>query len=218
MRELTTLVHQDIYLDRNGNPLIQMKGPFGAPSQEFIRYSELLLISAGMGATPFSSILKSLIDARQYSRVYNNFVIFFYKSHCSPLKVTFWWTTRSYEKFQWFLKTLAKLSGRNLVCEIKLFQTSPDPETRRKFRTLRLRLLLKFLNLDELLDDLDTKYDSTLRKHSEIFRPRFGFLLTEYVPLFFLFIVSTFLGQNPSRKEDRSILLRTSIYEPILIG
>lgn len=43
-------------------PEILIKGPYGAPAQDFKDYDILLLIGLGIGATPFISILKDLLS------------------------------------------------------------------------------------------------------------------------------------------------------------
>lgn len=43
-------------------PKILVKGPYGAPAQNYRKYDILLLIGLGIGATPFISIVKDLIN------------------------------------------------------------------------------------------------------------------------------------------------------------
>lgn len=43
-------------------PKILIKGPFGAPAQDYKKYDILLLIGLGIGATPFISIIKDLLN------------------------------------------------------------------------------------------------------------------------------------------------------------
>ncbi|XP_010696449.1 putative respiratory burst oxidase homolog protein H [Beta vulgaris subsp. vulgaris] len=40
---------------------IMIKGPYGAPAQNYKKYDIILLIGLGIGATPFISILKDLL-------------------------------------------------------------------------------------------------------------------------------------------------------------
>jgi respiratory burst oxidase len=37
-------------------------GPYGSPAQDYSKYDVLLLVGLGIGATPFISILKDLIN------------------------------------------------------------------------------------------------------------------------------------------------------------
>lgn len=43
-------------------PKIFIKGPFGAPAQNYKKYDILMLIGLGIGATPFISIMKDLLN------------------------------------------------------------------------------------------------------------------------------------------------------------
>lgn len=42
-------------------PQIYIKGPYGAPTQNYKKYDVLLLIGLGVGATPMISILKDVL-------------------------------------------------------------------------------------------------------------------------------------------------------------
>ncbi|CAI0548558.1 unnamed protein product [Linum tenue] len=44
-------------------PTILVKGPFGAPAQNYKKFDILLLVGLGIGATPFISIIKDLLNA-----------------------------------------------------------------------------------------------------------------------------------------------------------
>lgn len=43
-------------------PQILIKGPYGAPAQNYKKYDILLLIGLGIGATPFISIIKDILN------------------------------------------------------------------------------------------------------------------------------------------------------------
>ncbi|MQM04978.1 hypothetical protein Taro_037786 [Colocasia esculenta] len=43
-------------------PKLLIDGPYGAPSQDYTKYDVLLLVGLGIGATPFISILKDLLN------------------------------------------------------------------------------------------------------------------------------------------------------------
>ena len=43
-------------------PKLLVDGPYGAPAQDFRNYDVLLLVGLGIGATPFISILKDLLN------------------------------------------------------------------------------------------------------------------------------------------------------------
>lgn len=43
-------------------PKLLIDGPYGAPAQDYMKYDVLLLVGLGIGATPFISILKDLLN------------------------------------------------------------------------------------------------------------------------------------------------------------
>jgi respiratory burst oxidase len=43
-------------------PRLLVDGPYGAPAQDFRNYDVLLLIGLGIGATPFISIVRDLLN------------------------------------------------------------------------------------------------------------------------------------------------------------
>lgn len=43
-------------------PRLLVDGPYGAPAQDYQNYDVLLLVGLGIGATPFVSILKDLLN------------------------------------------------------------------------------------------------------------------------------------------------------------
>lgn len=43
-------------------PKLKIDGPYGAPAQDYRKYDVLLLVGLGIGATPFISILKDLLN------------------------------------------------------------------------------------------------------------------------------------------------------------
>lgn len=52
----------DIFCCSIRYPKILIRGPFGAPAQNYKKYDILLLIGLGIGATPFISIIKDLLN------------------------------------------------------------------------------------------------------------------------------------------------------------
>jgi len=69
-------------------PRVMIDGPFGSASEDFTNYETVLLIGAGIGVTPFASILKSIwyrmnnfTDAKRtrLSKVFSRSSIFFRK-------------------------------------------------------------------------------------------------------------------------------------------
>lgn len=51
---------------------VAIDGPFGTASEDVFRYEVVMLVGAGIGVTPFASILKSV----WYKRIQNNQDVF----------------------------------------------------------------------------------------------------------------------------------------------
>ncbi|KAL4130579.1 hypothetical protein PRIC2_006575 [Phytophthora ramorum] len=90
-------------------PIINVDGPMGAPAQDYTRYREVVLIGAGIGVTPFASILRSIMHQWESYRC----------PHCRHVrfppnfqlrKIYFYWVTREQESLTWFTNTMNQLS------------------------------------------------------------------------------------------------------------
>ncbi|KAK9094855.1 hypothetical protein Scep_026324 [Stephania cephalantha] len=113
-------------------PKLSIDGPYGAPAQEYRNYDVLLLVGLGIGATPFISILKDLLnnlikieeqlDINMGSRKVahhgngpansNSFNKISPKRR-KPMKTTnayFYWVTREQGSFDWFKGVMNEIS------------------------------------------------------------------------------------------------------------
>uniref|UniRef100_A0A2N9GUU5 Uncharacterized protein n=1 Tax=Fagus sylvatica TaxID=28930 RepID=A0A2N9GUU5_FAGSY len=126
---------------RKSLPKLLIDGPYGAPAQDYRKYDVLLLVGLGIGATPFISILKDLLnniikmeeeeedlvsDANRESDLSNgstdspmaNKVC---PKRKKPLKTTnayFYWVTREQGSFDWFkgvMNEVADLDQRGVI-------------------------------------------------------------------------------------------------------
>lgn len=52
---------QAVISRENEYPKIYMDGPYGATSQDYVKYDIVVLVGLGIGATPFISILKDVL-------------------------------------------------------------------------------------------------------------------------------------------------------------
>lgn len=78
-------------------PIIRLDGPFGAPAEDVFNYEHIMLIAAGIGVTPYSSILKHIrnrVAAGTAGKL---------------RKVYFYWINRDEGSWEWFADILAKL-------------------------------------------------------------------------------------------------------------
>lgn len=111
---------------------VYIDGPFGTSSARVFDSEHAVLISAGIGVTPFASILQSLWFKYDQS-----------KKKCSKCshewyerlslrkfkKVDFIWTNRDFGSFEWFVQLLGELELRQSgsderFIDIHLFMTS----------------------------------------------------------------------------------------------
>ncbi|KAM7525813.1 hypothetical protein LguiA_015715 [Lonicera macranthoides] len=121
-------------------PKLLIDGPYGAPAQDYRKYDVLLLVGLGIGATPFISILKDLLNSivkmeeqadsiSDYSRHSDQSAGASDSSvnKVSPkrkkntLKTTnayFYWVTREQGSFDWFkgvMNEIAELDQRGVI-------------------------------------------------------------------------------------------------------
>ena len=91
-----------VYFDSNMDikvkemPKLYIDGPFGTSSNDIFNYKVGLLVGAGIGITPFASILKEL-----YIRKMENRATF--------EKVYLFWICRDAESFEWFVEVLKEI-------------------------------------------------------------------------------------------------------------
>ncbi|GFZ43808.1 hypothetical protein JCM24511_01528 [Saitozyma sp. JCM 24511] len=88
-----------------GMPVLRIDGPFGAPAEDVFKSEVAVLVGAGIGVTPFASILKHIWYAQRAGRL------------GSLRRVEFIWVCRDTGTFGWF---------QTLLEEIEEAQTDPD--------------------------------------------------------------------------------------------
>ncbi|KAJ7769219.1 NADPH oxidase [Mycena maculata] len=92
-------------------PRIMIDGPFGTSSEEFLNYETVLLVGAGIGVTPFASILKSI-----WYRMNN----FRQGSRTRLSKVYFTWVIRDFSTAEWFHSLLHALEEQDSLNRIEI--------------------------------------------------------------------------------------------------
>ena len=80
----------------------KIDGPFGTASEDVYDYEVAVLVGAGIGVTPFASILKDL-----WYRIME-------VSQLKLRRVYFIWTARDKSAFEWFASIISALEGENL--------------------------------------------------------------------------------------------------------
>jgi len=92
-------------------PRVMVDGPFGSASEDFLNYETILLVGAGIGVTPFASILKSI-----WYRM-NNF------GNSKPTrlsKVYFTWVIRDFGTAEWFHSLLHAIEEQDTSNRIEI--------------------------------------------------------------------------------------------------
>ncbi|KAM7517610.1 hypothetical protein LguiB_016572 [Lonicera macranthoides] len=107
-------------VNQRGLPRLNVDGPYGAPAQEYQNYDVLLLVGLGIGATPFISILRDLLnntrtedqmDSNTETSGSDDSLTSFASSSMTPSEkkksqrtrsAHFYWVTREPGSFEWF--------------------------------------------------------------------------------------------------------------------
>ncbi|KAF9263193.1 NADPH oxidase [Marasmius fiardii PR-910] len=93
-------------------PRVMVDGPFGSASEDFLNYEVVLLVGAGIGVTPFASILKSI-----WYRL-NNFNHSGKSTRLS--KVYFTWVIRDFGAAEWFHSLLHAIEEQDTDGRIEI--------------------------------------------------------------------------------------------------
>jgi predicted ferric reductase len=86
-------------------PAVYIQGPYGAPAQDFMRYDHIILVGAGIGVTPFASIIRHILIKWRWEQFFQADRRAFAATH----SVQFHWVTREHESLSWFAKELTEL-------------------------------------------------------------------------------------------------------------
>ncbi|CAJ0911559.1 7719_t:CDS:2 [Entrophospora sp. SA101] len=84
-------------------PRVMIDGPFGSASEDVFKFEVSILIGAGIGVTPFASILKSIWYRVNYP-----------KKSTKLRKVYFFWICRDYDSFEWFQSLLLAIEEQDI--------------------------------------------------------------------------------------------------------
>ncbi|KAH7423283.1 hypothetical protein KP509_12G047600 [Ceratopteris richardii] len=120
-------------------PRLRIDGPYGAPAQDYRKYDVLLLIGLGIGATPFISILKDLLNMIKmgeqqqsqdtildFSSVYESPSSRRKRKHKCPTNAYFCWVTKEQGSFDWFkgiMNEVAEIDSKAVI-ELHNYLTS----------------------------------------------------------------------------------------------
>lgn len=90
-------------------PRVYIDGPFGSASEDVFKYEVAVLCGAGIGVTPFASILKSIWYRMNYPQK---------KTRLS--KVYFFWICRDFGSFEWFRSLLLAIEAQDVDGRIEI--------------------------------------------------------------------------------------------------
>lgn len=90
-------------------PRVYIDGPFGSASEDVFNYEISILVGAGIGVTPFASILKSIWYRMNYPQQKTRLA-----------KVYFFWICRDFGSFEWFRSLLMAIESQDLSNRIEI--------------------------------------------------------------------------------------------------
>ncbi|XP_062198453.1 respiratory burst oxidase homolog protein E-like isoform X2 [Phragmites australis] len=161
-------------------PKLLVDGPYGAPAQDFRNYDVLLLVGLGIGATPFISILRDLLNnikiadelmdlAMETSRSEDSANSFSVSAASSNRKrayrtssAHFYWVTREAGSFEWFkgvMNEVAEMDKKGVI-ELHNYLTSVYEE-----RDARTTLLSMVQALNHAKHGVDIVSGTRVRTH-----------------------------------------------------
>ena len=108
-------------------PRVYIDGPFGSASEDVFKFETVMLIGAGIGVTPFASILKSVWYKMNYPVP---------GEKTRLRKVYFFWVCRDFGSFEWFRSLLLAIEAQDLSDRIEIHTVSypiPSADCSRPF-------------------------------------------------------------------------------------
>ncbi|XP_024533086.1 respiratory burst oxidase homolog protein F [Selaginella moellendorffii] len=122
---------------RNKFPKLLIDGPYGAPAQDYRKYDVLLLVGLGIGATPFISILRDMLNHIKTSdhpspsdSVHIDMIRAMEsprrRKRRGPTNAYFYWVTREQGSFDWFKGVMNEVAeiDQKAVIEMHNYLTS----------------------------------------------------------------------------------------------
>ncbi len=134
---------------------VYLDGPYGTPSTHIFESRYAVLIGAGIGVTPFASILKSILYRNQHN-----------SSNINLKKVHFYWLNREQKAFEWFVELLSQieLEDINKLFDINLYLTGAQQKSDMKSSTL-------FVAMDLLHSRTEVDLITGLKSRTKTGRP-----------------------------------------------
>ncbi|KAK9154171.1 hypothetical protein Sjap_001651 [Stephania japonica] len=148
--------------EKQSLPTLFIKGPYGAPAQNYKKYDILLLVGLGIGATPFVSILKDILHTMMKQELEQNAAPKRVPMYKGPHKAYFYWVTREQASFEWFKGVMEDVidHDRNHVIEMHNYLTSVHEEG-----DARSALISMLQSLQHAKNGVDIVSQSRIRTH-----------------------------------------------------
>jgi predicted ferric reductase len=96
-------------------PRLYVDGPFGSASEDVFKFETAVLVGAGIGVTPFASILKSIWYRMNQPR-----------ERTRLRKVYFFWICRDFGSLEWFKSLLLAIEAQDHANRIEIHTVSTD--------------------------------------------------------------------------------------------
>ncbi|KAJ1439964.1 Riboflavin synthase-like beta-barrel [Sesbania bispinosa] len=130
-----------VQMEQRGQPRLLVDGPYGAPAQDYQNFDVLLLIGLGIGATPFISILRDLLngtrtieelmvqesntETTRSDESFNSFTSSILtpggnKRSQRTTNAYFYWVTREPGSFEWFKGVMDQVAEMDHKGQIEL--------------------------------------------------------------------------------------------------
>ncbi|CAN4098885.1 unnamed protein product [Withania somnifera] len=156
---METKMYSNVEQSQSEFPKIMIKGPYGAPAQNYKKYDILLLIGLGIGATPFISILKDLLNNESELNQQGGESS---SSKRGPHRAYFYWVTREQGSFDWFKGVMDDIAeyDHNELIEMHNYLTSVYEEG-----DARSALIAMVQSLQRAKNGVDVVSDSRIRTH-----------------------------------------------------
>ena len=129
-----------LLMESNADPHFQVDGPFGSASEDVFKFEVSVLVGAGIGVTPFASILKSIWFVFRFSsrfraddfaqvspqlspKVCSTFatqqslvsrIATTNEARLTEILCSFFWICRDYDSFEWFQSLLSAIEEQDL--------------------------------------------------------------------------------------------------------
>lgn len=154
-RALNDLARQPVSERASNWPRVYLDGPYGSPASDIFDSTVPVLIGAGIGVTPFASILRSILHRRRAQD----------PAIQSMQRVYFIWMNRDQSAFEWFLSLMSELESdpatRDLI-DIRVYLTGLKAEITSASLTVAMEVYHEALQQDLL---------TGLRSQTQLSRP-----------------------------------------------